>query len=139
MLTVEEIEKVEKLSKDEQDKLTGKWYVVDIEISSTTVDMIINDNVANGLQSRNIEKVAVKNKLSYVYMVGEPLLSDKGYYILSPLHFVSERTDTPSESGAAGKTRIYVYTNAEKPNLYAWNGNDEFAGGWPGKAMTLLK
>lgn len=140
MLTVEEIEKVEKLSKDEQDKLTtGKWYFVDIEISSTTVNMIIKDNVANGLQSRDIEKVAVKDKLSYVYMVGEPLLSDKGYYILSPLQFVSERTDTPSASGAAGKTRIYVYTNAEEPYLYAWNENGEFAGGWPGKAMTLFK
>lgn len=135
-----DIEEVGGLFKDEQDKLEGQWYFVDIEISSTTVDMIIKDNVANGLQSRNIEKVAVKDKLSYVYMVGEPLLSDKGYYILPPLHFVSERTDTPSASGAAEKTRIYVYTNAEEPYLWAWNGDDNFTGGiWPGKAMTLLK
>lgn len=139
MLTVEEMEKVENLSKDEQDKLDGKWYFADIEISSTTVNIIVKNDIENGFQSRNIENVTVKEKLSYVCIDGEPLLSDNGYYILSPVQFVSERTDTPTANGATGKTRIYVYTNAEKPNLYAWNGDDKFAGDWPGTTMTLLK
>lgn len=132
-----DIEEVGGLFKDEQDKLDGKWYFADIEISSTTVDMIVKDK--DGFQSRDIKNVEVKDRLSYVCINSETLLSDKEYKIFLPLCLVSERTDTPTANGATGKTRIYVYTNAEKPNLYAWNGNDKFAGEWPGTAMTLVK
>lgn len=109
--------------------MKGNWWYYELDTSAAvgdTINIIFSDG--NGSQTTDITDVAKIGSVYYVWAAGNGKNDAEK----------STRTDAPNKNPASDKLGVYVYTNAAKCNLWAWdNSNNNLTGEpWPGVLMS---
>lgn len=108
-------------------KMEGNWFYYELDTSSATDDTIsIIFSDGGDYQTADITGVAKTGSVHYLWAA-----ATKSDAVVTSL-----RSDNPDKGFAKDKLGVYVFTNAAKCMLWAWDSGANFTGGsWPGVAM----
>lgn len=108
-------------------KMEGNWFYYELDTSSATDDTIsIIFSDGGDYQTADITGVAKTGSVHYLWAAATE----------SDAVVTSLRSDNPDKGFAKDKLGVYVFTNAAKCMLWAWDSGANFTGGkWPGVAM----
>ena len=109
-------------------KMEGNWFYYELDTStatSDTINIIFNDGV--NYQTSDITGIPKTGSIHYLWAAATK----------TDTAIVSLRDDNPDKGFGKDKLGVYVFTNASKCMLWAWDSGANFTGGnWPGVAMA---
>ena len=112
---------------EDPNKMEGNWFYYELDTSAATgnsISIIFSDG--GDCQTADIEGVAKTGSVHYLWAA-----ATKTDAVVESL-----RSDNPDKGFAKDKLGVYVFTNASKCMLWAWEKDTNFTGGnWPGVVM----
>ncbi|MDE6246022.1 MAG: hypothetical protein K2M50_10270 [Treponemataceae bacterium] len=109
-------------------KMEGNWWYYELDTSAATSDTINLIFNSGDYQTKDITGVKKTGKVFYLWAAATK----------SDDTIESLRSDNPTMDLGDDKDKlgVFVFSNAELVNLYAWDAAEtKLAGGWPGKRM----